>query len=321
MLAVIALTVVGASVRVLREYERGVVFRLGRVMDLRGPGLILLVPTIDRMVRVSLRTVTFTVPPQEVITRDNIPVRVTAVAYYRVVDPNAAVNQVENFHNATLQISQTTLRSVLGGVDLDSLLGERESLNESLQHVIDAQTEPWGIKVTTVEIKDVEIPERMQHAIARQAEAERERRAKIINAEGEAQAATRLADAADIIGRNPTTLQLRYLQTLREIGAHPEHDRGVPDADRPDQAGARRDPAGRRGSPRRGRRRCRRAAVGAGRRGENGALEPGASRALGAGERVRARARRTIGGPAAEERPGRPAAVGRRVPPRGSTQR
>jgi regulator of protease activity HflC (stomatin/prohibitin superfamily) len=220
VLAVIALTVAGASVRVLREYERGVVFRLGRVMDLRGPGLILLVPTIDRMVRVSLRTVTLTVPPQEVITRDNIPVRVTAVAYYRVVDPNAAINQVENYHNATLQIAQTTLRSVLGGVDLDSLLSERESLNEALQHVIDAQTEPWGIKVTTVEIKDVEIPERMQHAIARQAEAERERRAKIINAEGEAQAATRLADAADIIGRNPTTLQLRYLQTLREIGAN-----------------------------------------------------------------------------------------------------
>jgi regulator of protease activity HflC (stomatin/prohibitin superfamily) len=219
VLLVIGLTVLGASVRVLREYERGVVFRLGRVMDIRGPGLILLTPTIDRMVRVSLRTVTLTVPPQEIITRDNIPVRVTAVAYYRVVDPTKAINQVENFHNATLQIAQTTLRSVLGGVDLDHLLGEREILNESLQRVIDAQTEPWGIKVTTVEIKDVEIPERMQHAIARQAEAERERRAKIINAEGEAQAATRLADAADIIGRNPTTLQLRYLQTLREIGA------------------------------------------------------------------------------------------------------
>jgi regulator of protease activity HflC (stomatin/prohibitin superfamily) len=219
VIAVIALTTLGASVRVLREYERGVVFRLGRVMDLRGPGLILLVPTIDRMVRISLRTVTLTVPPQEIITRDNIPVRVTAVTYYRVVDPNKAVNAVENFHNATLQIAQTTLRGTLGGVDLDHLLSERETLNEALQQVIDAQTEPWGIKVTTVEIKDVEIPERMQHAIARQAEAERERRAKIINAEGEAQAATRLADAADIIGRNPTTLQLRYLQTLREIGA------------------------------------------------------------------------------------------------------
>src|ERR1700733_473492 len=219
IVAVIGLTVLAASVRVLREYERGVVFRLGRLMNLRGPGLILLVPTIDRMVRGSLRTVTLTVPPQEVIMRDNIPVRVTAVAYYRVVDPDRDVNQVENFHHATLQIAQTTLRSVLGGVDLDHLLSERDKLNESLQQVIDAQTEPWGIKVTTVEIKDVEIPERMQHAIARQAEAERERRAKIINAEGEAQAATRLADAADIIGRNPTTLQLRYLQTLREIRA------------------------------------------------------------------------------------------------------
>jgi regulator of protease activity HflC (stomatin/prohibitin superfamily) len=218
VLLVLAVTAAGASVRVLREYERAVVFRLGRLMDQRGPGLVLLVPTIDRMVRVSLRTVTLTVPPQEIITRDNVPARVTAVAYYRVVDANDAVNQVENFHNATLQIAQTTLRSVLGGADLDTLLAERERLNEELQHVIDAQTEPWGIKVTTVEIKDVEIPQSMQHAIARQAEAERERRAKIINAEGEFQAAAKLAEAADVIGRNPTTLQLRYLQTLREIG-------------------------------------------------------------------------------------------------------
>ena len=218
VLLTLALTAAGASVRVLREYERAVVFRLGRLMDLRGPGLVLLVPSIDRMVRVSLRTVTLTVPPQEVITRDNVPARVAAVAYYRVVDPNNAVNEVENFHSATLQIAQTTLRSVLGGVDLDTLLSERERLNESLQQIIDSQTEPWGIKVTTVEIKDVEIPQSMQHAIARQAEAERERRAKIINAEGEAQAAAKLAEAADVIGRNPTTLQLRYLQTLREIG-------------------------------------------------------------------------------------------------------
>jgi regulator of protease activity HflC (stomatin/prohibitin superfamily) len=218
VLAVIALAAAGASVRVLREYERGVIFRLGRLMDQRGPGLILMVPSIDRMVRVSLRTITFTVPPQEIITRDNIPARVTAVAYYRVIDPNKAVTQVENYHNATLQIAQTTLRSVLGGADLDSLLAERERLNETVQHVIDAHTEPWGIKVTTVEIKDVEIPERMQHAIARQAEAERERRAKIINAEGEFQAAGKLAEAADVIGKNPVTLQLRYLQTLREIG-------------------------------------------------------------------------------------------------------
>ncbi|MGI8571025.1 MAG: slipin family protein [Solirubrobacteraceae bacterium] len=220
VLLVLMITGFSASVRVLREYERGVVFRLGRLMDQSGPGLVLLVPTIDRLVRVSLRTVTLTVPPQEIITRDNIPARVTAVTYYRVVDANSAITQVENFHNATLQIAQTSLRSVLGGVDLDSLLADRERLNESLQHVIDAQTEPWGIKVTTVEIKDVEIPERMQHAIARQAEAERERRAKIINAEGEFQAAAKLADAADVIGRNPVTLQLRYLQTLREIGGN-----------------------------------------------------------------------------------------------------
>jgi regulator of protease activity HflC (stomatin/prohibitin superfamily) len=219
VLLTIGATAAAASVRVLREYERGVVFRLGRLMPTKGPGLIMLVPTIDRMVRVSLRTVTLTIPPQEVITRDNIPVRVTAVAYYRVVDSTRAVTEVENFHAATLQIAQTTLRSVLGGVDLDHLLSERERLNEALQQIIDTQTEPWGIKVTTVEIKDVEIPERMQHAIARQAEAERERRAKIINAEGEFQAAARLAQAGDVIGANPTTLQLRYLQTLREIGA------------------------------------------------------------------------------------------------------
>ena len=219
VLLVLGITFVGASVRVLREYERGVVFRLGRLMAPRGPGLVLLVPTIDRMVRVSLRTVTLGIPPQEVITRDNIPARVTAVAYYRVVDASRSVTEIENFHAATLQIAQTTLRSVLGGADLDTLLAERERLNEDLQHVIDAQTEPWGIKVTAVEIKDVEIPERMQHAIARQAEAERERRAKIINAEGEFQAAARLGEAADVIGRNPVTLQLRYLQTLREVGA------------------------------------------------------------------------------------------------------
>jgi regulator of protease activity HflC (stomatin/prohibitin superfamily) len=218
VLVVVALTTLASAVRVLREYERGVVFRLGRLMELRGPGLQLLIPSLDRMVRVSLRTVTLTVPPQEIITRDNVPARVTAVAYYRVIDPNRAVTEVESYQAATLQIAQTTLRSVLGVADLDTLLSEREHLNESLAKVIDTQTEPWGIKVTMVEIKDVEIPERMQHAIARQAEAERERRAKIINAEGEFQAAAKLADAADVIGRNPTTLQLRYLQTLREIG-------------------------------------------------------------------------------------------------------
>jgi regulator of protease activity HflC (stomatin/prohibitin superfamily) len=220
VLLVLALTAAATSVRVLREYERGVVFRLGRLMDQRGPGLIMLMPTIDRMVRVGLRTVTLAIPPQEIITRDNIPARVTAVAYYRVIDANRAVTEVESYQTATLQLAQTTLRSVLGGADLDTLLAERERLNEALQHVIDAQTEPWGIKVTAVEIKDVEIPERMQHAIARQAEAERERRAKIINAEGEYQAAAKLAEAADVIGRNPVTIQLRYLQTLREIGGN-----------------------------------------------------------------------------------------------------
>jgi regulator of protease activity HflC (stomatin/prohibitin superfamily) len=220
VILVVALTAVASAVRVLREYERGIVFRLGRLMEVRGPGLQLLIPSLDRMVRVSLRTVTLTIPPQEIITRDNVPARVTAVAYYRVIDPSRAVIEVESFQSATLQIAQTSLRSVLGVVDLDTLLSEREHLNTSLQEVIDAQTEPWGIKVTTVEIKDVEIPERMQHAIARQAEAERERRAKIINAEGEAQAAAKLAEAADVIGRNPVTLQLRYLQTLREIGGN-----------------------------------------------------------------------------------------------------
>ena len=216
---VLAATAAAASVRVLREYERGVVFRLGRLMEQRGPGLVAILPGIDRMIRISLRTITLTVPPQEVITRDNVPVRVTAVAYYRVVDPNRAVVEVQSYGDATLQIAQTTLRSVLGGADLDTLLGERERLNEDLQHVIDTHTEPWGIKVTAVEIKDVEIPERMQHAIARQAEAERERRAKIINAAGEFQAAEKLSQAADVIGRNPVTIQLRYLQTLSEIGA------------------------------------------------------------------------------------------------------
>src|SRR5690349_16250644 len=218
VLLVVAATLAAMSVRVLREYERAVVFRLGRLIDKRGPGLLLLIPSIDRMVRVSLRTVTLTVPPQEIITRDNVPARVTAVAYYRVVDPSRAVTEVENFDRATQQIAQTTLRSILGVVDLDTLLSEREHLDESLQQVIDNQTEPWGIKVTTVEIKDVEIPERMQHAIARQAEAERERRAKIINSEGEFQASARLSDAADVISRNPVTIQLRYLQTLLEIG-------------------------------------------------------------------------------------------------------
>ena len=220
IIAIFALIFVGLSVKVLREYERGVIFRLGRLIATKGPGLILLIPLIDRMVKVDLRTVTLTIPPQEVITRDNVPTSVNAVAYFRVVDSNRAIVEVENFLLATSQIAQTALRSVLGKAELDQLLAERERLNEELQKIIDESTEPWGVKVTAVEIKDVEIPEQMQRAMARQAEAERERRAKIINSEGEYQAAQKLTDAADIISTNPASLQLRYLQTLLEIGSN-----------------------------------------------------------------------------------------------------
>ncbi len=216
----ILLVVLASSVRILREYERGVIFRLGRLIAQKGPGLILLIPFVDRMVSVDLRTVTLNIPPQEVITRDNVPAGVNAVAYFRVIDPRKAITEVENFLLATSQISQTALRSVLGKAEFDQLLSERERLNEELQSIIDESTEPWGVKVTAVEIKDVEIPEQMQRAIARQAEAERERRAKIINSEGEFQAAQKLTDAADIISTNPASLQLRYLQTLLEIGSN-----------------------------------------------------------------------------------------------------
>ncbi|MFF0817112.1 slipin family protein [Rhodococcus sp. NPDC003318] len=218
LLTILALVIPGTAIRVLREYERAVVFRLGRAQGVKGPGLVLLIPVVDRMVRVGLRTVTLKIPVQEVITRDNVPAKVTAVAYFRVLDADRAVIEVEDFLAATSQIAQTTLRSVLGKAELDTLLSDRDRVNEDLQKVIDQQTEPWGVKVTTVEIKDVEIPERMQRAIARQAEAERERRAKVINAEAEFQASAKLAEAAAVISRNPTTLQLRYLQTLREVG-------------------------------------------------------------------------------------------------------
>ncbi|HYJ21589.1 MAG TPA: slipin family protein [Solirubrobacterales bacterium] len=220
VVAFFALIAIGSSVRILREYERGVIFRLGRLIAQKGPGLILLIPFIDRMVKVDLRTVTLNIPPQEVITRDNVPAGVNAVAYFRVIDPRKAITEVENYLLATSQISQTALRSVLGKAEFDQLLSERERLNEELQTIIDESTEPWGVKVTAVEIKDVEIPEQMQRAIARQAEAERERRAKIINSEGEFQAAQKLTDAADIISTNPASLQLRYLQTLLEIGSN-----------------------------------------------------------------------------------------------------
>jgi len=226
VIAIVALVIVIvgilllSGVRILREYERAVVFRLGRLIAQKGPGLIYLIPIVDRMVRVDLRTVTLTVPPQEVISKDNVTVRVNAVAYFRVIDPNRAVTEVENFLLATSQISQTTLRSVLGKAELDALLSERERLNVELQQIIDEQTEPWGVKVSTVEVKDVELPSDMQRAIARQAEAERERRAKIISADGEFQAAEKLSQAANIISLNPATLQLRYLQTLLDIGVN-----------------------------------------------------------------------------------------------------
>lgn len=213
----VAILFIAYAIRVLREYERGVVFRLGRLVGAKGPGLIILIPIIDKMVKVSLRVVTMDVPEQDVITRDNVTVRVNAVVYFRVMDPIKAVVAVEDFLYATSMISQTTLRAVLGQVDLDSLLSEREKLNEQLQKIIDEDTEPWGIKVTKVEVKNVDLPQEMQRAIARQAEAERERRAKVIHAEGELQAAEKLLLAAREISKDKTTIQLRYLQTLTEV--------------------------------------------------------------------------------------------------------
>src|SRR5213078_3259995 len=209
-----------SAIKVAREYERGIVFRLGRLLaEPKGPGLFILIPVVDRMVRVDLRTITLNIPPQEVITKDNVPVRVNAVAYFRIVKPEDAIVQVENFMVATSQIAQTTLRSVLGQHQLDELLAEREKINAILQGIIDEATSPWGIKVSIVEVKDVEIPSGMQRAMARQAEAERERRAKVINAEGEFQASERLKDAAVVISDHPIALQLRYLQTLLELGS------------------------------------------------------------------------------------------------------
>src|SRR5213595_1783864 len=219
LLALVVLFLISA-IKVAREYERGIIFRLGRLFpEPKGPGLFLLIPVVDRMVKVDLRTITLNIPPQEVITKDNVPVRVNAVAYFRIVDPKAAIVQIENFMVATSQIAQTTLRSVLGQHTLDELLSEREKINEILQGIIDQATGPWGIKVSAVEVKDVEIPQGMQRAMARQAEAERERRAKIINAEGEFQAAEKLKDAAVVIEEHPIALQLRYLQTLLEISS------------------------------------------------------------------------------------------------------
>jgi regulator of protease activity HflC (stomatin/prohibitin superfamily) len=209
-----------SAIKVAREYERGIIFRLGRLLpEPKGPGLFLLIPVVDRMVKVDLRTITLNIPPQEVITKDNVPVRVNAVAYFRIVEPKNAIVQVENFMVATSQIAQTTLRSVLGQHLLDELLSERDKINAILQEIIDEATSPWGIKVAIVEVKDVEIPSSMQRAMARQAEAERERRAKVIAAEGEFQASERLKDAAVVIEKHPIALQLRYLQTLLELGS------------------------------------------------------------------------------------------------------
>jgi regulator of protease activity HflC (stomatin/prohibitin superfamily) len=207
------------AIKVLNEYERGVIFRLGRVIQAKGPGLIILVPLIDKMVRVSLRLIAMDVDPQDVITRDNVSVKVNAVIYFRVIDPIKAIVEVENYNYAMSQLAQTTLRSVLGQAELDELLSDREKINSQLQEILDTHTDPWGVKVTTVELKHIDLPQEMQRAMAKQAEAERERRAKVINAEGEYQAATKLAEAATIIREHPMALQLRYLQTMREMSS------------------------------------------------------------------------------------------------------
>jgi regulator of protease activity HflC (stomatin/prohibitin superfamily) len=219
---ILAIIIVPQAIRVLREYERAVIFRLGKLLGAKGPGLIFLIPIVDRMVRMDLRVVTIDVPRQEVMTRDNVPISVDAVLYFRVIDPQAAVVKVENFLKATSLIAQTTLRSVLGQAELDELLAHRDKINQTLQEIIDRQTDPWGIKVTAVEVKDVALPDTMKRAMAKQAEAERERRAKIVNAEGEFQAAEKMVQAAAIMSREPMALQLRFLQTMREISS--EHN-------------------------------------------------------------------------------------------------
>lgn len=218
-LVVVAIIILANAVRILTEYERGVVFRLGRLIGVKGPGLFFLIPLVDRMVRVSLRTVTFDVQPQEIMTKDNVPAKVNAVVYFRVLDPAKAIVEVENYQLATMQIAQTTLRGVLGQSELDELLSEREKINSKMQQIVDEQTDPWGIKVSVVEIKEVELPDSMKRAMARQAEVERERRAKVINAQGEYQASTKLAAAAKILSQFPEAIQLRYLQTANDIAA------------------------------------------------------------------------------------------------------
>jgi regulator of protease activity HflC (stomatin/prohibitin superfamily) len=213
------LIILASAIRILREYQRAVIFRLGRLIKVKGPGLILLIPIVDRMVKVSLRTVVMDVPPQDVITKDNVSIKVNAVVYFRVMQPEKAIVEVENYLLATSQLSQTTLRSILGQSELDELLSQRDKINHELAKIIDNQTEPWGIKVSTVEVKHIDLPQEMQRAMAKQAEAERERRAKVIHAEGEFQASQRLSDAASIISQNPSALQLRFLQTLTEVAS------------------------------------------------------------------------------------------------------
>ena len=222
VIIILAIFILPQAIRILREYERGVIFRLGKLQGAKGPGMILLIPMIDKMVKMDLRVVTIDVPKQEIMTRDNVPATVDAVIYFRVVDPNAAVVKVENFWKATSLIGQTTLRSVLGQSPLDDLLSQRDVINQKLQEIIDKQTEPWGIKVTSVEVKEVALPDSMKRAMAKQAEAERERRAKVVNAEGEFQAAEKMVQAAALIAREPIALQLRYLQTMREMAS--EHN-------------------------------------------------------------------------------------------------
>jgi regulator of protease activity HflC (stomatin/prohibitin superfamily) len=218
-LVILVLMFLAAAIRILNEYERGVIFRLGRVIDVKGPGLIILIPVVDRMVKVDMRIITMDVPPQDVITRDNVSVKVNAVIYFRVMNANQAVIEVENFLYATSQLAQTTLRSVCGQVELDELLAEREKINAHIQEILDRSTDPWGIKVSTVEVKHIDLPQEMQRAMAKQAEAERERRAKVINAEGEFQAAQKLAEAGAVIAEQPIALQLRYLQTLVQVAS------------------------------------------------------------------------------------------------------
>lgn len=219
VLVVLVVMFLAAAIRILNEYERGVIFRLGRVIDTKGPGLIILIPVVDRMIKVDMRTITMDVPPQDVITRDNVSIKVNAVVYFRVMDANSAVIEVENYLYATSQLAQTTLRSVCGQVELDEILAEREKINVTLQEILDRSTDPWGIKVTLVEVKHIDLPEEMKRAMAKQAEAERERRAKVINAEGEFQAAQKLIEAAAIMETQPMSLQLRYLQTLNQIAS------------------------------------------------------------------------------------------------------